>query len=133
MPMDKRRFRANVYVDLTSAQGFAENQFVGRSLRIGPKPRSDRAQKRGRGGAKIELDEAAIISPEQTKEIVDLREAKKRLSTLDSRKAQVVELKYFGGLNYDEIAEVLRTSSITVRSEWRFAKAWLYTELQKAT
>src|SRR6187549_1201960 len=66
--------------------------------------RSNRAQKRGGGGARIELDEAAILSPEQSNEIVDLHEALERLGMLDSRKAQVVELKFFGGLNYDEIA-----------------------------
>src|SRR5438046_10499260 len=70
--------------------------------------RSNRAQKRGGGAFKIELDEAAILSPEQSKEIVDLHEALERLGTLDSRKARVVELKYFGGLNYDEMAEVLK-------------------------
>jgi RNA polymerase sigma factor (TIGR02999 family) len=91
--------------------------------------RSDRAQKRGGGGARIELDESAILSPEQSKEIVDLHEAIERLSTLDSRKAQVVELKYFGGLNYDEIAEVLKVARITVRRDWEFARLWLYTEL----
>ena len=91
--------------------------------------RSDRAQKRGGGGARVELDEAAIISPEQSKEIVDLHEALERLGTLDSRKAQVVELKYFGGLNYDEMAEVLKISRVTVRRDWEFAKVWLYTEL----
>ena len=63
------------------------------------------------------------------REIVDLHEALKRLATLDSRKAEVVELKYFGGLNYDEIAEVLKISSVTVRRDWEFAKAWLYAEL----
>jgi RNA polymerase sigma factor (TIGR02999 family) len=91
--------------------------------------RSSRAQKRGGGGARIELDEAAILSPEQSKEIVDLHEALERLGTLDSRKAQVVELKFFGGLNYDEIAEVLKISPVTVRRDWEFAKLWLYTEL----
>ena len=91
--------------------------------------RSQQSQKRGGGLLRIELDEAAIVSPEQSKEIIDLHEALERLATLDSRKAQVVELKYFGGLNYDEIAEVLKISSITVRRDWRFAKAWLYTEL----
>ena len=94
--------------------------------------RSNRAQKRGGGAARIELDEAAILSPEQSKEIVDLHEALERLGTLDSRKAQVVELKYFGGLNYDEMAEVLKISPVTVRRDWRFAKAWLYTQLQNA-
>ena len=91
--------------------------------------RGQRSQKRGGGGAKIELDEAAIISPEQSKEIVDLHEALERLSTLDSRKAQVVELKFFGGLNYDEIGEVLKVASVTVRRDWEFARLWLYAEL----
>src|SRR5438034_4978406 len=95
--------------------------------------RSNRAQKRGGGGARIELDEAAILSPEQSREIVDLHEALERLGTLDSRKAQVVELKYFGGLNYDEMAEVLKISAVTVRRDWVFAKAWLYDELHNAT
>ena len=91
--------------------------------------KSNRAQKRGGGSVRIELDEAAILSPEQSKEIVDLHEALERLGTLDSRKGQVVELKYFGGLDYDEIAEVLKISPVTVRRDWEFAKLWLYTEL----
>jgi RNA polymerase sigma factor (TIGR02999 family) len=94
--------------------------------------RSNRAQKRGGGGAKIELDEAAIMSPEQSNEIVDVHEALERLATLDERKARVVELKYFGGLSHDEIAEVLKISTITVRRDWVFAKTWLYDELQNA-
>ena len=94
--------------------------------------RSNRAQKRGGGGARIELDESAILSPEQSKEIVDLHEALERLGTLDSRKARVVELKYFGGLNHDEIAEVMKISTVTVRRDWTFAKTWLYDELQNA-
>jgi RNA polymerase sigma factor (TIGR02999 family) len=91
--------------------------------------RSNRAQKRGGGGARIELDEAAIMSPEQSNEIVDVHEALERLSRLDERKARVVELKYFGGLNHDEIAEVMKISTITVRRDWVFAKAWLHNEL----
>lgn len=91
--------------------------------------RSQQSQKRGGGAVKIELNEAAIVSPEQSQEIVDLHEALERLATLDARKAQVVELKYFGGLDYDEMAEVLKISRITVRRDWEFAKVWLYTEL----
>ncbi len=91
--------------------------------------RSQRAQKRGGGALKIDLDEAALVSPEESKEIIDLHEALETLATLDSRKAQVVELKYFGGLNYDEMAEVLKISRVTVRRDWEFAKVWLYTEL----
>jgi RNA polymerase sigma factor (TIGR02999 family) len=94
--------------------------------------KSNQAQKRGGGAARIELDEAAILSPEQSKEIVDLHEALERLATLNSRKARVVELKYFGGLNQDEIAEVMKISTVTVRRDWMFAKTWLYDELQNA-
>jgi len=92
--------------------------------------KSSRAQKRGGGALKVELDEAAIVSPEQSKEIVDLHEALERLATLDSRKARVVELKYFGGLNHGEIAEVMKISTVTVRRDWVFAKAWLHNELR---
>src|SRR5947208_5264236 len=91
--------------------------------------RSQRSQKRGGGALKVELDEAAIVSPEESKEIIDLHEALERLAMLDSRKGRVVELKYFGGLNHDEIAEVLKVSTVTVRRDWVFAKAWLYAEL----
>ena len=95
--------------------------------------RNQRSQKRGSGAVKVDLDEAALVSPEESEEIVDLHEALEQLATLDSRKAQVVELKYFGGLNYDEIAEVLKISRITVRRDWEFAKVWLYTELRSGT
>ena len=91
------------------------------------------AQKRGGGAIKVDLDEAALVSLEESKEIVDLHEALERLATLDSRKAQVVELKYFGGLNYDEMADVLKISPVTVRRDWEFAKVWPYKELHSAT
>ena len=94
--------------------------------------KSNQARKRGGGALKVQLDEAAIVSPAESKEIVDLHEALERLATLDSRKAQVVELKYFGGLNYDEMAEVLKISRVTVRRDWEFARAWLHSELHNA-
>src|SRR6266550_5182373 len=94
--------------------------------------KSSRAQKRGGGALKVELEEGVIVSPEQSQAIVDLHEALERLGTLDSRKARVVELKYFGGLNHDEIAEVMKVSTVTVRRDWVFAKAWLYDELHSA-
>ena len=92
--------------------------------------KASQSQKRGGGALKVELDEAALISPEQTTEILDLNEALERLATLDPRKAHVVELKYFGGLNHEEIAEVMKISTVTVRRDWTFAKAWLHNELQ---
>jgi RNA polymerase sigma factor (TIGR02999 family) len=92
--------------------------------------KAQQCQKRGAGPSKVELDEAALVSPEQTRAILDLNEALERLASLDSRKAHVVELKYFGGLNQDEIAEVLKISTVTVRRDWVFARAWLYSELR---
>jgi RNA polymerase sigma factor (TIGR02999 family) len=90
---------------------------------------AQRRQKRGGGAGKVELDEGALISPEQPTAILDLNDALERLATLDFRKAQIVELKYFGGLTQDEIAEVLKISPVTVRRDWVFARAWLYSEL----
>ena len=90
------------------------------------------AKKRGGGAERVELDECALVSPSQSREIIALHEALKRLAELDPRKEEVVELKYFGGLNYEEIAEVLKISAITVRRDWEFARAWLYTELHRA-
>src|SRR5437773_7783671 len=95
--------------------------------------RTQQAQKRGGGAFKVDLDEAALVSPEESREIVELHEALEQLSALDSRKARIVELKFFGGLNYDEIAEVLKISRVTVRRDWEFARAWLHTELHRAT
>jgi len=86
-------------------------------------------QRRGAGASKVELDEAALISPEQSGAILNLNDALERLANLDSRAAQGVELRYFGGLNQDEIAELLKVSTVTVRRDWVFSKAWLYREL----
>jgi RNA polymerase sigma factor (TIGR02999 family) len=92
--------------------------------------RSALRQKRGAGARAVTLDEGAVLSPEPTQEILDLNEALERLAALDARKARVVELQYFGGLNQDEIAEILNVSAVTVRRDWTFSRAWLYAELQ---
>ena len=94
--------------------------------------RASLRQKRGAGVKAVELDEIASLSPEPTREIIDLNEALEKLAALDVRKAQVVELKYFGGLKPEEIAEVLKVSEVTVRRDWTFSKAWLYAELRPA-
>jgi RNA polymerase sigma factor (TIGR02999 family) len=94
--------------------------------------KSQQRQKRGAGANKVELNETALISPEQSGEILDLNDALERLAGLDSRAAQGVELRYFGGLNQDEIADVLKVSAVTVRRDWVFARAWLYNELLSA-
>jgi RNA polymerase sigma-70 factor (ECF subfamily) len=94
--------------------------------------KSQRRQKRGAGGNRLELDEEALMSQEQSGAILDLNDALERLAGLDSRAAQGVELRYFGGLNQDEIAKVLKVSPVTVQRDWVFSKAWLYKELHGA-
>ena len=91
--------------------------------------RTARRQKRGAGASKVELEEAALISPEQSDVILNLNDALERLASLDSRAGQGVELRYFGGLSQDEIAELLKVSTVTVRRDWVFSKAWLYRQL----
>ena len=91
--------------------------------------RNRQRAKRGGGVADLELTDTAVLVEQQADQVVDLNEALERLAQLDRRASQVVELKYFGGMNYDEIAEVLSISGITVRRDWEFAKAWLHKEL----
>jgi RNA polymerase sigma-70 factor (ECF subfamily) len=94
--------------------------------------RASQRQKRGGGASKVKLDEAAIVAPEQSAPILALNEALERLATLDARKADVVELHYFGGLTQEEIAAVLKISAVTVRRDWVFARTWLYRELRNS-
>jgi RNA polymerase sigma factor (sigma-70 family) len=63
-------------------------------------------------------------------ELIALEEALERLAALDERKSKVVELKFFGGLTIEEIAEVLKVSGATVEREWAFARAWLYDAIE---
>ena len=96
----------------------------------------DYARSRGyakRGGAahRVTLDEAVAVSAAQAADLVALDEALKSLSEIYPRRSQVVELRYFGGLNNEEVAEVLRVSTKTVERDWRYAKAWLYDELRR--
>jgi RNA polymerase sigma-70 factor (ECF subfamily) len=90
---------------------------------------SARAQKRGGLETKLSLDEA--ISPTQEREInlVLLDEGLHRLAKFDARQARIVELRFFGGLTSEEIAEVLGLSAITIKREWRLAKAWLHHQI----
>ena len=89
------------------------------------------AAKRGGPAQKLSLDEVAVISPERSGELVALDDALETLAQLDPRKSQIVELRYFGGLTVEEVAEVLRLHPDTVTREWRRAKAFLRREIQK--
>jgi RNA polymerase sigma factor (TIGR02999 family) len=85
--------------------------------------------KRGSGAVKVELTEQSLVTESHVEKVVELDEALERLAKLDRRASQVVELKYFSGMNYDEIAAVLNISVRTVRRDCEFAKAWLHKEL----
>jgi len=91
--------------------------------------RREHYAKRGGGAQKISLDEVAIVAVERASSLLLLDEALTRLGEIDSRRSQVVELRYFGGLNNEEIAGVLKISENTVTRDWNMARAWLYQEL----
>jgi RNA polymerase sigma factor (TIGR02999 family) len=86
------------------------------------------------GGAapkRVSVENALEISPRQDCDLIAVDEALQSLAKLDPRKAQIVELRFFGGLDENEVAEVLQVSSKTVQREWIKSKAWLYHELNK--
>ena len=87
--------------------------------------------KRGGGARKVPLDDAMIVNDKRAADLVALDDALKGLATLDPRKSQIIELRFFGGLSIAETAEVLKISAMTVTSEWRAAKAWLRREMNK--
>jgi RNA polymerase sigma factor (TIGR02999 family) len=85
--------------------------------------------KRGRGLHRVSLDEATVVGRERPTDLVALDDALTLLAERDARKAQIVEMRFFGGLTVEESAEVLGVSPVTVMRDWRTAKAWLYREL----
>src|SRR6185295_16589126 len=85
--------------------------------------------KRGGGLQHVSLEETAIVREDQSADMVALDDAMNALSQLDPRKEQIVEMRFFGGLSVEETAEVLKISPITVKRDWRAAKAWLHREL----
>ena len=94
--------------------------------------RSKRSERHGGGQERVPLDENIAISNGPTEELVALDEALRTLEVLDPRKGSVVELKFFGGLTNEEMAEVLDVSTETVKRDWRFARNWLLRELAAA-
>jgi RNA polymerase sigma factor (TIGR02999 family) len=91
--------------------------------------RACRAQKRGGGLAKVTLDDHIVISHARSLGILELNEALEKLGRLNERQARVVDLRFFGGLNVEETAFVLRVSKATVKQDWRMARAWISREL----
>jgi RNA polymerase sigma factor (TIGR02999 family) len=92
--------------------------------------RSRQRDKRGGGRARVVLDEEVALSPQKDEDVLALDEALQRLAKLDPRQAKVVELRFFGGMNVEEVAQALGVSKRTVEGDWTFARAWLSKELR---
>jgi RNA polymerase sigma factor (TIGR02999 family) len=92
--------------------------------------RSRQREKRGGGRPRVTLDEAVALSPQKDEDVLALDEALEKLAALDARQAKVVELRFFGGMSVEEVAEALGVSKRTVEGDWTFARAWLSRELR---
>jgi RNA polymerase sigma factor (TIGR02999 family) len=95
--------------------------------------RSRNFAKRGGGAVKLSLEEGLIVSDERSEQVVAVHEALEGLAKIDPRQAQIVELKFFGGLSNEEAAAVLSVSPGTVARDWTMAKGWLRREITKGT
>ena len=122
------------YLRLTDAQSLKwENRahFYGISAKLMRQilvefARAEHSQKRGDGACPLSLGESAVVSKAPDSNLLALDEALNDLARFDSRKARIVEMRFFGGLSVEETAEFLKISPITVIREWNKAKAWLY-------
>jgi RNA polymerase sigma-70 factor, ECF subfamily len=93
--------------------------------------RARQSHKRGGGAQPVSLDAAPVVGAEARGDLLAVDDALNKLAKTDSRKSQVVELKFYGGLTVEETAEVLKVSPETVVRDWRLAKAWLLRELSQ--
>ena len=91
--------------------------------------RSRGFQKRGGEAKRVPLNEAVPVSPDSPIDLVGLNKALEDLEKFDSRKAKVIELRFFGGLTLDETADVLQVSRDTVKRDWKLARNWLLCEM----
>jgi RNA polymerase sigma factor (TIGR02999 family) len=91
--------------------------------------RARASHKRGAEAVRVNFDETAVVSPEPDRAMVALDDALAAFEQVAPRQAKVVELRYFGGLQEEEIVEVLKISPRTVRRDWEFARVWLAREL----
>jgi RNA polymerase sigma factor (TIGR02999 family) len=89
--------------------------------------------KRGAGVQHVSLEEVAAVSVNPAVDLAALDDAMNALGRLDARKVQMIEMRFFGGLSVEEVAEVLKVSAATVRRDWSIAKWWLYRELGGGT
>jgi RNA polymerase sigma factor (TIGR02999 family) len=121
-------------VDVTKVEWHERAQFFAMAAQMMRRilvdaARARRTHKRGGSALKVNLDETALLSSAPDRSIVALDEALTAFSHVAPRQAQVVELRYFGGLTEEEIVAVLKIARRTVRRDWDLAKAWLLREL----
>lgn len=93
--------------------------------------RKKMADKHGGGGEKIQLEEAVVLSPQKSKDLVALDDALKRLEEISPRQTRVVELRFFGGLEMEDIAKIEGVSLRTVKQDWSLARSWLHHEIAR--
>jgi RNA polymerase sigma factor (TIGR02999 family) len=91
--------------------------------------RAKASRKRGSGAVRVNFEETAVLAAEPDRSMIALDEALGAFSEVAARQAKVVELRYFGGLKEEEIAEVLEISPRTVQRDWEFARVWLAREM----
>lgn len=94
--------------------------------------RARHRNKRGGDAVHVDLNDVAVISPEKSEDLIALDEALTRLAEFDLKKSRIVEMRYFGGLTVNEVAEVMGIAPVTVSLHWRLAKTWLKRELTGA-
>jgi RNA polymerase sigma-70 factor (ECF subfamily) len=92
--------------------------------------RSQRRAKRGGGVAHVNLEDVSVLTPEKSEDLIALDDALTRLAEFDPTKSRIVEMRFFGGLKVNEVAEVMGIAPVTVMLHWRFAKAWLQKEMR---
>ncbi len=93
--------------------------------------RSKKSQKRGGNFKKVELNEDTQSTPDKDYDLLAINEALAKMDKIYPKKAEVIKLRFFGGLTVDEIAETLNISKATTNNYWNFGKSWLYREMEK--
>ena len=120
-------------VDQTNPTWQHRSHFFGVAARLMRQILVDHARRKQAGkraGLKVSLDDAVIVQHERSRDLMALDTGLNALEKIDPRKCKAVELRYFGGLSMDEIAQALDVSTITVRRDLRMAEAWLHREMQ---
>jgi len=123
-------------IDLTRVQWHDRTHFFAMAARTMRRILVDSArargnQRRGRDVVRVALDEETLAAPDRRQDLIFLDEALARLAEAYPRQADVVELRFFGGLTLEETASVLEVSVDTIKRDWRFAKLWLLRDLRK--